>query len=160
MSIIDDSETTYASLLYHYGMTMLIWLAKYISAYFLCMFIVIFEPLFRNVNLRPGKVIFKSSKQVTEYVLSELFLIMKVLLVLGSMWLCYWLYSLVFSNEPYVLKYVLLMEVSMLGDEGLMRLSQKNDIHRVMNKEMEKFSNTFAFFTSLLILSSGLHLIS
>jgi hypothetical protein len=157
MSIISESETTYTSLLYEHGMTILIWLAKYISAFLLCFYFVIFEPMFRYVNLRPGKVIFKSSKQVTEFVLSELFLIMKVFLFLGSMWLCYWLHSLVFSDEPYVLKYVLLIEVSVLGDEALKRLFQ-NDMRQIINKE--GYSNTFAFFTSLLALSSGLHLIS
>jgi hypothetical protein len=157
MSIISDSETTYTSLLYEHGMTILIWLAKYISAFLLCFYFVIFEPMFRYVNNRPVKVIFKSSKQVTEFVLSELFLIMKVFLFLGSMWLCYWLHSLVFSDEPYVLKYVLLIEVSVLGDEALTRLFQ-NDMRQIINKE--GYSNTFAFFTSLLILSSGLHLIS
>jgi hypothetical protein len=158
MSIISDSDTTFASLLYEYGMPVLIWLAKYISAFIICWLsggsIVM---LFPNVAFRLDKLSFRNSTQVTEFALSELYLIMKFLLLLGGMRLSYWLHSLVFADEPYLFMYVLFIEVSITGGAALTRLLPR-DKQQVIAEDLEVITNSFAFFGSLLTLISGLFL--
>jgi hypothetical protein len=158
MSIINDSETTYDSFLYEHGMTILIWSAKYISAFIICWLSgASTVMLFPNVNYQVDKGTFRNSTQVTEFALSELLIILKCLMLLGGMQLGYWLHSLVFSDEPYLFMYVLFIEVSMTGGIALTRLLPK-DKQTLIPEHEEVVGNSYAFFCSLLTFSSLLFL--
>jgi hypothetical protein len=156
----EDTEPTYKAYLVTYGFPCFVWLCKYLIA---CILISAFSALagfgFEGNQLQIQQAPNNTWAQVTEFVVKEMKLVMRLLLLVACMALVYWVFSLVFGDVPGMLSISFLLQVSCVGGGALSRLLLK-DKQNSINELFEVFSNSFSALTSLAFIASASQLIS
>jgi hypothetical protein len=155
----EESEPSYKTYLGTYGFPCLVWLGKYLIA---CILISAFTPftfwVLENRQLQIQQVPFITSAQVTEFAVKELEVVLRFVLLLGSMTIVYWVYFLVFGDVPRLLSNAFMIQVSCVGGGALSRLLPKDKQHTISD-DNEVLNNSFSALISLACIASASQLI-
>jgi hypothetical protein len=146
-------DETYLSLIEKYSFIVLGWIAKY----GVCLVLISWPCIFISERLNYGyssesQVPNTSSAQVTQFALTTLTQLSKYYLILAGMLLCYWVFTLVFVNPPYLLSFFYTVLASIVVSISMTDLSGWSR-PTVLRAQGEVLLNTFALVCSLLSLS-------
>lgn len=146
-------DETYLSLIQKYSFNVLCWMAKHGVS----LVLILWPCLFISERLNNGyssesQVPNTSSAQVTQFALTTLTQLSKYYLILAGMLLCYWLYSLVFVNPPYLLSFSYTILATTVVSISMTELSGWSR-QTVLRSQGEVYLNTFALVCSLVTLS-------
>jgi len=150
VSISEGDDETYWTFIYKFGFPFFVWLCKYITTIAMlwasgAFILLAFPRIELNLNKSPAT----EAIQVTEFAFKELVTISKTIGVISVMGVSYWVFTLIFSDVPYVLSYGLIIELSFTGGVGLCRLLIKDGQSSVPKPKV--LYNTCAFLTSMLV---------